>query len=133
RVANVNPRFEDPHAAMARSMAAWHLGYVKWSQPLKVAYTPVQQAGTTNPWTGADAVACNRLAEATAGVIDREELFAAPDPRVPRTLHEAMETLHQLGIACGHGDVSSARSAQSRANSLLTQLAKIYAEYGLAL
>jgi hypothetical protein len=133
RVAGISPRFEDPRVARARVMGAWHAEYLAWAQPLKVAYTPVQAAIADNSWTAKDAAACGRLADATAGVIDRRELFDAPDPRVNEPLHDALVALHQLGRACSSGDVSTSRNLATRANSLLTQVARVFAEYGLQL
>jgi hypothetical protein len=127
------PRFENPRTATAREMAEWHAKYRVWAQPLKVAYTPVQKSVTSNSWTAADVAACSRLADATAKVVDRDELFQSPDPRVNVQLHKAIEALHQLGIACSHTDVTTARGAAARADSLLSQTAYLLREYDLDL
>ena len=117
----------------ATAMAAWHAKYLLWSKPLKEAYTPVQQAMTVNGWTPEDTVRCRKLSVAMAEALADPERFRAPDPRVTYSLHAAMITLRDLGVACERGDFPVARSQAVKASTRLAEAAKVLAEYKLAL
>ncbi len=119
--------------ARAAAMAAWHAKYQQWSRPLKEAYTPVQQAMAANGWTPDDTARCRQLAATMSEALADPERFRAPDPRVTYSLHAAMITLRDLGIACERGDFTVARSQAVKANHRLAEAAKVLAEYKLAL
>jgi hypothetical protein len=134
RVVAASTRFVDPRANQGAAMAQWHAAYARWSLPLKLAYTPVQQALSGNErWTAANETACRRLAAETAKVIDQPTLFRTPDPRVSYPLRQAMISLNELGTACGRGELAEARRLFDRASALLSQTARLLGEHELAL
>ncbi len=126
-------RFVDSRLQQGSAMKEWHATYVKWSMPLKVAYTPVQKALNGNAWTPENEAACRRLAEATSTIVRDPTYFAAPDPRISYPLRQAIVSLNELGTACGRGELGKARVLYNRANTLLTQTASLLGEHKLPL
>jgi hypothetical protein len=133
RVASAATRFADVRLLQAPAMKEWYSSYVRWSRPLKVAYTPVQKALNGNAWTPEDAAACRSLAQKTSDAMIDAAVFDVPDSRIGYPLRHAIVTLNELGTACGRGELGKARMLYNRANALLTETATLLGEHQLPL
>jgi tetratricopeptide (TPR) repeat protein len=126
-------RFTDPHNREIQAMARWHASYLRWAQPLKVAYTPVQKALSSGTWSPAVEAPCRQLAVETERVMSQPMLFRVPDSSIDYPLRQAIISLNRLGMACGHGDVTQARGYFAQAQQWLEQTATLFAKHKLAL
>lgn len=115
------------------AMKQWHATYLRWAQPLKEAYTPVQKGISSGKWERSYEVSCRQLAAETGKVMNDPTLFAAPDTRIGYPLRQAVLFLNKLGDACGRSDMVTAQIYYARANTYLEQTAGLLGEHKLPL
>lgn len=115
------------------AMKQWHANYLRWAQPLKEAYTPVQKGISSGNWQRSYEASCRQLAVETAKVMNDPTLFAAPDTRIGYPLRQAVLFLNKLGDACGRSDLVTSQIYYARANTYLEQTAGLLGEHKLPL
>lgn len=133
RVGGVVSRFANRESQQEDRMKQWHTNYLRWSQPLKVAYTPVQQGMSSGKWLKSYEASCRQLTAETGKVMNDPTLFAAPDTRIGYPLRQAILFLNKLGDSCGRSDLVTAQVYYARANTYLEQTAAILGEHKLPL
>ncbi len=133
RVVEGAARFTDPRNREMQAMARWHASYLRWAQPLKVAYTPVQKALSSGTWSPAVEGSCRQLAVETDKVMGQPMLFRVPDTSIDYPLRQAILSLNRLGTACERGDLSQARGHFAQAQQWLEQTASLLGKYKLGL
>jgi hypothetical protein len=134
RLSSASPsRFADLRSQQELAVKQWHAHYLRWAQPLKEAYTPVQQGMSSGKWSRSYEASCRQLAVETGKVMNDPTLFAAPDTRIGYPLRQAILFLNKLGDACGRSDLVTAQVYYARANTYLEQTAAILGEHKLPL
>jgi hypothetical protein len=115
----------------SRRMAAWHSTYAPRAEPVKLAFTPIEQRYRQGAQIDIRP-ACATLTGAVPGMLDDAGLWASPDPYVNESLRNAYRILGDVGNACLSGRETELRFLIIDAERALAEAGRAMAPYGLA-
>lgn len=111
-------------------MEAWHQAYAQAVAPTKVALRHYLVARRASDGPAIQA-ACRELLTHVQEVLDRPEIFRAPEEEVVEPLHSAYRALRLLGGQCTSGRFDQVDEQYSRMTRFLRSAAEALAPYHL--